>query len=906
MTPSRWQQVEELYHATLECEPNQRATLLARADPEVRREVESLLAQQSGGTPLDRPAWEGATSLLTATVAALTPGTQLGPYKIEGPLAAGGMGEVFRGVDTRLGRAVAVKTSREQFSERFNREARAISSLNHPHICTLYDIGPNYLVMELCEGETLAARLKRGKLSIDDTLRYGQQIADALAAAHAKGITHRDLKPGNIMLGKSGVKVLDFGLAKSQEDVTLTGSRMVMGTPAYMAPEQRDGKECDSRTDVYALGLVLYEMAMGKRADQGQTLPLDMFPPQLAHVIELCIAPDPDDRWQSAQDVRKELEWAAKSRPTVAAERTRGTRLLWGIAAVLAFLGFALGALYFGETRQAPSGRSVRFLVYPPEKVLLSGSALPAISPDGERLVFGGIEPDGKTRLMVRPLSSLTAEPVPGSEGAVSVFWSPDSRSLGFFAGGKLKRSDLNGAPPEILCDASSAARPKGTWNRDGVILFNSEDHLGLYRVPATGGEASPATALDATRQETIHLWPQFLPDGRHFIYLVQSQNVDNSGIYVGSIDSKDRKRVLNISTNPSYAESPTGIGHLLFMQGATLMAQAFDTKKLDLWGERLPIAEQVLMSPAYALGLAAFSASNNGVLVYRTLRETTELVWFDRQGSRLGTVGEPGNYSVPALSPDENTLAVRRTDTQLGTHDLWLFNLKRGMPSRFTFDPGEETNPTWSPDGTRIAFSSYQKGSYDLYQKAATGAGNAVPLMEPNESKIVHTWTSDGRFVLYTSADKHWALPLTGEATPILLSGTSSGDGISVSPNMKWIAYRSAESGGNEVYVQSFPPSGDKFQISTAGGEEPYWRRDGKELFFIAGKQLMAVDVNSGPVFDRGVPKPLFEVLLETEARRSRYQVAANGQKFLVNLPLEPSSAPVTVVTNWTAGLKQ
>jgi len=818
------------------------------------------------------------------------------------------MGEVFRGVDTRLGRPIAVKTSREQFTERFNREARAISSLNHPHICTLYDVGPNYLVMELCEGETLAARLKRGKLSINDTLRYGQQIADALAAAHAKGITHRDLKPGNIMLGKSGVKVLDFGLAKSSQDETLTGARMVMGTPAYMAPEQREGKECDARTDIYSLGLVLYEMATGKRAVQNQIPSLDQLPERLQHVIERCLTPDPGDRWQSAQDVKTELEWAGQSRPAMTGERTRGVRIPWMIAALATLLAFVLAGLYWRQTPQATaSGRSTRFIVYPPEKVVLSGNTLPTISPDGERLVFGGIEPDGKTRLFVRPLASLAAEPVPGSEGAAFVFWSPDSRSIGFFAGGKLKRSDLNGGPPEILCDASSVARPSGTWNRDGVILLNSEDRPGLYRIPATGGVPSPVTALDAGRQETMHLWPKFLPDGRHFIYLVQSQQVDNSGIYVASMDSKDRKRVLNISTNPSYAESPAGIGHLLFMQGSTLMAQAFDTKKLELAGERFPVAEQVLMSPAYALGLAAFSASSNGVLVYRTLHETTELVWFDRQGRRLGTVGEPGNYSVPALSPDEKTLAVRRTDTQLGTHDLWLFNLVRGTPSRFTFDPGEETNPTWSPDGTRIAFSSYQKGSYDLYQKAATGAGNAVLLMESNDSKIIHTWTPDGRFVLYGSGNNRWALPLTGEAKPMLLSGTGLGDGVSVSPNMKWMAYRSTESGRNEIYVQSFPSTGNKSQVSTAGGEEPEWRRDGKELFFVEGKRLMAVEVNTGPVFDRGVPKPLFEVLLETEPRRSRYQVAANGQKFLVNVPLESTqSATIEVVTNWAVGLKK
>jgi len=905
VTPSRWQQVEELYHAALECEPGERTALLARADPELRREVESLLAQQSGKTPLDHPAWEGAASLLASTVAALSPGTQLGPYKIEGPLAAGGMGEVFRGVDTRLGRSVAVKTSREQFTERFNREARAISSLNHPHICTLYDVGPNYLVMELCDGETLAARLKRGKLSIDDTLRYGQQIADALAAAHAKGIVHRDLKPGNIMLGKTGVKVLDFGLAKSQQDVTLTGGRMVMGTPAYMAPEQRDGKECDARTDIYALGLVLYEMAAGKRAVEGQPPPLDAFPPQLAHSIERCLAQDPDDRWQSARDVAAELEWAGRSRASVATEQPRKTWLPWGIAALSTF-AFIAAVLYFRETRQtAPNERSTRFFVSPPEKAMLSGRTLPVISPDGERLAFGAIEPDGKTRLWVRPLSSLAAEPVPGSDGAVSVFWSFDSRSLGFFAGGKLKRSDLHGGPPQILCDASDSLRPMGTWNREGVILFNSADRRGLYRVPATGGEATAVTTLDASRQENMHAWPQFLPDGRHFIYLAQSNTRENTGIYAGSLDSAVRKHLANVSTNPRYAESPSGAGYLLFMQGATLMAQAFDPRKLELQGEGIPVAEQVLLPPAPGRGFAAFSASRNGVLAYRTLGQaSTELVWFDRQGKRVGTVGEPGNYAVPALSPDKKKLAVTRIDAQLGTRDIWLFDLVDGKSSRFTFDPDEETNPTWSPDGNRIAFTFRR----NIFQKAATGAGNPEPLWESSDNNLVETWTADGRYIIYDSEGKLWRLPLNGDRKPTVLLTGVVGDGVNVSPNVKWVAYQAYVSGRMEVFVENFPPSGSKYQISTTGGAEPYWRSDGKELFFIAGKQLMAVDVNTGgPIFDFGIPKPLFEVRLETESRRSRYQVDANGQKFLVNVPLESTLlAPITVVTNWTAGLKQ
>jgi len=389
MTPSRWQQIEELYHAALECAPDDRTALLARADPDLRGEVESLLAQ--GATPLDHPAWEGASSLLGSTVAVLTPGTQLGPYKIEGPLAAGGMGEVFRGVDTRLGRPVAVKTSHQKFSARFDREARAISSLNHPHICTLYDVGPNYLVMELCEGETLAARLKRGKLSIQETLRYGEQIADALAAAHAKGITHRDLKPGNIMLGRAGIKVLDFGLAKSPQDLTLTATRMVMGTPAYMSPEQREGKECDARTDIYALGLILYEMATGKRSEQGQTPVLDQLPERLTHVIERCLEQDPVERWQTASDVRKELLWAATSTPPLeGAAKPGGSRrpwLAWSVAAILALGLSSVAFLHFREEPSAPNAMpELALSIVPPSGNLLppvGGLSIDRISPDG-------------------------------------------------------------------------------------------------------------------------------------------------------------------------------------------------------------------------------------------------------------------------------------------------------------------------------------------------------------------------------------------------------------------------------------------------------------------------------------------------------------------------------------------
>lgn len=583
---------------------------------------------------------------------------------------------------------------------------------------------------------------------------------------------------------------------------------------------------------------------------------------------------------------------------------------LWPITALAVLLAIVFAALYFRkEQRLESKEHSVSFLVSPPENVA-SGRAALAVSPDGEKLAFGGIDPDGKMRLWVRPLASLTADPIPGSDGAVSVFWSPDSRSIAFFAGGKLKRSDLSGAPPQILCDASDANRPIGTWGRDGVILFNSDDRRGLYRVPASGGEATQVTAFDTSRQENLHAWPQFLPDGRHFIYLIQSDKPENTGIYAASLDSKVAKQVVNTSTNPLYAVLPSGIGYLLYMHTATLMARQFDAKKLELQGEEFPVADQVLMPPAPARGFAAFSASATGVLAYRTRHVAmTELVWFDRRGHRLGTVGEPGTYSVPALSPNENILAITRTDMQLGTRNIWLFDLEGGAPSRFTFEPTEETNPTWSPDSKQIAYSSSQNGHHDIYQKAATGVGEARPLMESREIKLLQSWTPDGRTILYDSAGKLWAQALSGNQMPIVVFTRRGGEARAVvSPDMKWMAYQSGESGRTEVYIQSFPMSGSKWQVSTGGGEEPYWRRDGKELFFVAGKQLMALEIKAeGQALSRTIPKSLFEVHLEMDDRRSRYQVAANGHRFLVNVPLASTvTAPITMVISWTAGLKR
>jgi eukaryotic-like serine/threonine-protein kinase len=496
--------------------------------------------------------------------------------------------------------------------------------------------------------------------------------------------------------------------------------------------------------------------------------------------------------------------------------KSRPTPLLpWLVASAAVLLAVVFAVLYLRQVRKSvPPQALVRFFVSPPEKVVLTDSPLPAISPNGELLAFGGVDRDGTSRIWVRPMASLTAEPVQGTEGAHSLFWSPDSRSLGFFAGGKLKTVQLHSGPPRALCDVSAVQRPVGTWNRDGVILFNSLDRRGLYRVAVTGGEARPVTTLDPARQEVEHLWPQFLPDGRHFIYVVQSARPENAGIYAGSLDSKERRLISRTSSFAAYAGVDPGTGYLLYMRGATLMAQRFDDRRLELEGEPFPIAEQVWLPPSGGQGFAVFSASGNAVVAYRTLpAATTELVWFDRRGNRLATVGAPGNYSVPALSPDEKKLAIARIDPRIGTKDLWLFDLALGTPTRFTFDPAEETNPTWSPDGNQIAFSSSQKGIMNLYKKATSGTGDAEPLLESIEHQIIESWSPSGLFILYDAGDHLSALPLTGDRKPISLFVKNGETRAAISPNGRWVAYQSGESGREEVYVQSFPPSGSKWQ---------------------------------------------------------------------------------------------
>ena len=893
----------------------------------------------------------------------LAAGAHLGPYEIVALIGAGGMGEVYRARDTRLDRTVAVKVlaahvaEHPEFRKRFEREARAVSSLNHPHICTLHDIGHqdgvDFLVMEYLEGETLAARLSKGSLPLEQALRLVIQMADALAQAHRQGVFHRDLKPGNIMLTKAGAKLLDFGLAKvgvagrgsgageTTLDADLTKKGSILGTFQYMAPEQLEGRETDSRTDIFAFGAVLYEMLAGRKAFEGRSQasliaailehdppPVSslqpLTPPVLDRVVRKCLAKDPDERWQNAQDLASELQWIAEgaaatvqtqisqicppgaTQPSTPVARQSSRPFAWMAIAVVATLAaLAVGVAHFREA--PPRGRTVRFLLFPPEKVSLGSYDFPVLSPDGERLAFTGQASDGTTRLWVRPLDSLAAEPLPGTEGAALPFWSPDSRSIAFSSRG-LKRVDLRGGPPQPVSNRGSLA---DAWSPEGVILLRTFEYAGLSRVAASGGEVQPATTLDASRQEISHHAPQFLPDGRHFLYAAYSSTAPNAWtIYAGLLDSQERKLLLSANSNAIHAGSRSGTGHLLFLRGTSLMAQAFDAGGLELRGDPLPVAEQVFLgSPTNipALAFGAFSASENGALAYRTGSGmgASELVWLDRQGKRLGTVGEPAAYSNPALSPDEKKLVVCRMNPQVGMRDLWLFDLARGTTSRFTFDPADETNPVWSPDGSRIAFNIIHKGVRDIYQKVASGAGETEPLLESSEIKELADWSADGRSVLFMPAGRGaWELPLEGDRKPRgpFHPSASFTNNFRISPNGRWVAFQSNESGRLEVYVRSFPPSGGKWQVSTAGGNEPCWRRDGKELFYREGNKLMAVEVKTdSTLFEAGVPKSLFEARLETVARQRRYQPAANGQRFLVNVPVETStSSSITVVLNW------
>jgi hypothetical protein len=836
-------------------------------------------------------------------------GTLLGPYKIGAPIGAGGMGEVFRAVDTRLDRVVAVKVVREQFSARFEREARAIAQLNHPHICTLHDVGPAYLVMELVEGETLAARLKKGALPIDRVFAYGGQIAAALAAAHSKSIVHRDLKPANIMITKTGVKVLDFGLAEIHTDDTHTVSQAVMGTPAYMAPEQLEGATADTRSDIYSLGLVLREMATGKRSAEMKEVPA-----QFAHVVARCLEPDPADRWQSARDVDAELDWAARTSEIVAPGV--GVPRKWGVALATIAIVLATALIWAalsGVRRPAESTPSVRLAITPPAGADFRDGV--AISPDGHSVVFAA----GAGRLWIRPLNSSAARELPGTEGAAYPFWSPDSREVGFFASGELKRIDVNTGVIATICVVGLGRG--GTWNAEGTILFNSVNDGPLLRVPATGGTPAPITALDAAKEENSHRWPYFLPGGRRFLYYIRA-TADNSGVYVGSLD-RSVEKVQLVSGRVSAAVFVPPVhwrpSYLAWVDGGTLKVQAFDTQNIRLTGEAAVVADKVKVNQAGRN--AELSVSDNAILIYRRDAITRQvLTWFGRDGRPFAPIGAPDSYLGARISPDGTRVAVTRT-TASPNGAIALLELTRGIATPLV---GGFWG-AWAPDGQRIAFTTAPGGAPNVFTISTSGSGESQRLTKSSDSQNVQDWSADGRFILYLShsndistsqaGSRLWVLSLTGDRTPAPFQQNQfRGGHAQFSPDAQWIVYASNQSSEPEIWVQSFPAGRASWKISSAAGDYPRWRSDGREILYVTpDRTLMAVAVRSTAgtlAFD--APVSLFKISFPNQAMTGGaadypYDVGADGRRILGFTPAgESTTQTLTVLINWQDELIQ
>jgi len=883
---------------------------------------------------------------------AFGPGFRLGVYEVRSLIGAGGMGEVYQAHDTRLNRDVALKIIPERFAldanrlARFKREAQVLASLNHHNVASIFGFeeadGVHALVLELVDGPTLADRIAQGPLSLDEAMPVARQIADALEAAHSQGIVHRDLKPANIKVRQDGtVKVLDFGLAKALDSdvaspaaalsptitspaATLAG--VILGTAAYMSPEQARGRPADKRSDIWAFGGVLYEMLTRKRAFDGDdvsdtlanvlkrepdwnALPAEI-PLTVRRVLRRCLEKDPRRRFHDIADARIDLDEKGLEDTPVAAATTSGLanreRLVWTAFAVL-----LAGALAYGLLKAPPPAPVTRFQISAPDNTSFGsssgvgrsdGTSGVTLSPDGTQLAFVASEPSGQTQVWLRRLDSFASRPLTGTDDALMPFWSPDSRTIGFFAANKLKTIDVSDGSLRTVCDA--AFPPRGaSWGSRDVIVFSSGTPPILARVSSSGGSAT-AIAIDADGSfRSFPRWPSFFPDGSHFLYWGQTQTERSTNLVIGSIDAGFTPKVLVSSdSNGAFA----GPDLLLFARGGTLMQQRVNVSRLEITGEATPVVEQVLYNPG--VGRADFSVSNTGVLAFRssTFIFPNQFAWFDRSGKMLETVGKPGNYRTPDLSPDGKRLAF--ADVNQG--DIWIFDLSRQTSSRFTSSPGVETSPAWFPDGTKIAYRTDGGG---LFEKDTNGTGTERLVLKEavnGPSQI----SPDGRWLLYFAtpvgqAQDVFVLPTAGERTPqrIVQSPFPEVE-PRFSPDGRWLAYASSETGRNEVYVQPFPSTGARWQISNSGARQPLWRADGKELFFVADdRRFYAVDILNKPgSFDYGAPHFLFEMRANVFNSRNSYIPSPDGQRFLVNMLLENVDVKINVVQNWQASPKR
>jgi eukaryotic-like serine/threonine-protein kinase len=978
MTPERYHQIGRLYHDAVSLGPAQRVAFLQKAcaeDEALRHAVEQLLASDEQAQAQDfiaEPALQVAAEMLAQQQRRNLVGHSFNHYQIDSILGAGGMGEVYRARDTRLDRSVAIKVLPASFASdpdrlrRFELEAKAVGALNHPNILTIHDTGAHegtpYMVTELLEGKELKDLLNDGPLPLRQALDYARQIAQGLAAAHEKGITHRDLKPANLFVTTEGrIKILDFGLAKlkplkfvGSEDVEdaetirqtpQTEPGVVMGTVGYMSPEQVRGQVADHRSDIFSFGIILYEMLTGRRAFQGESFaevmaaivkedPLDisatnpLIPAPLERVTRHCLEKRPERRFQTASDLGFAIEAVAvfsDSQPQLALKPTpeleaAGTRfkrerLRWLVASAL--LAIALISTWIFLRKPSPDSRVTRLSMPLPKDTGTLSSQAPdlALSPDGSRLAFSAST--GKTRqLWLRAMDSFTTQPLAGTDGADSPFWSPDGRYIAFFADNKLKKIDTQSNVIEIICAAGGGRG--GDWNQNGVILFCAGDGAALSRVNAAGGKPEAVTELDAALGETNHDYPSFLPDGEHYLFHLFSR--DNHGIYVGSLNSKERKLLIALSPDAANSTravwsaseaseaSGSGAGFIVYaLNRTTLLARAFDPDRLELTGEPFRIAENVIVS---LTGNARFTTAANGTLAYLQNREmdVAQLTWCDRSGKRIGEAGTAEPWTSFALSPNDAAVALIRNEPSR-LNSLWQLNLAQGTTTRVVTDTDSANFfPVWSPDGEQLAFASARNSALNLFLKRTNGSAPEERLLETRFQTYPLSWSPDGKVLIYAMGDPQtrtdiWALPLSGERKPQPLLQTKADErAAKVSPAGNWLAYVSDETGVAEVYVTTFPQPGRAWRISKSGGNNPTWRADGKELFYLSGKQLLAASVNNGGAeFQVGASQPLFEI------EGANYAVSRDGQRFLTSVVTERApTPPINVALNWTAESKK